>query len=86
MDTYGRFGKEFDRFIQDEAARIFEQDTDGLRSLWTTHFRQRMSCALQRGNASALEWFRDTAWMPDETAAADGRRPARAIGPAAPSS
>jgi len=74
MDTYGRFGDEFNDFIQREAARIFENDTDGLRSLWTTFFRQRMSCALQRGNARALRWFRNTAWTPDATAVDDHRR------------
>jgi hypothetical protein len=85
VDTYGRFGKEFDKFIQDEAARIFAHDTDGLRSLWTTQFRQRMSCALQKGNAGALEWFRDTAWTPDATAAADSARLARVFALAPPS-
>ncbi len=74
MDTYGRFGDEFNDFIQREAARIFENDTDGLRSLWTTFFRQRMSCALQRSNARALRWFRNTAWTPDATAVDDHRR------------
>lgn len=85
MDTYGRFGDEFNDFIQREAARIFENDTDGLRSLWTTSFRQRMSCALQRGNARALEWFRNTAWPPDAIAVLDHERSLLAAGPSPPS-
>ena len=81
VDTYGRLGDEFNDFIRREADRSFPNDTDGQRSLWTTQFRQRMSCALQRGNARALEWFRDTAWTPDEVAAAHHARTAPATSP-----
>ncbi len=83
MDTYGRFGDEFNDFIQQEASRLFETDTDGLRSQWTTNFRQRMSCALQRANAEALRWFRNTAWTPVPRARPE--RPAAAMAPSSPS-
>lgn len=88
MDTYGRFGDEFNAFIQHESTRLFDNDTDGLRSQWTTLFRQRMSCALQRANADALRWFRNTAWTPVPSArhahAAAAAAPARPPLPAGP--
>ena len=82
VDTYGRLGDELQRFIKTAADTVFENDTDGLRSLWTTLFRQRLSVALQKGNAEALDWFCAVAWPHDVLASADSER--GALGPEPP--